>query len=183
MGLVYGDQGQVHLVEQRERPLAEQAFRRRVEEVEFAAADPVLDLQDLGIGEGGVQAGGPDPLLPERGHLVVHERDERRNDNPQPRAHERRDLVAQRLPAPGGHEHQRVPAGEHLPDHRLLVAEEPVEPEDPAQDLPGARDSFGFHRLVRLAASLGAPGFPRRGGRRRPLRAPARFSPHLRRKS
>jgi hypothetical protein len=64
------------------------------------------------------------PGFPQRRHLVLHQGDERRDDDGRARPQQGRDLVAQRLAAAGGHQHQRVAAGgDPVDDRRLLAAE------------------------------------------------------------
>ena len=56
---------------------------------------------------------GRDPL--QRLHLVLHQRDQRRDDQRQVRPHQRRQLVTERLARAGGHHHQHVAAGAARP--------------------------------------------------------------------
>ena len=57
----------------------------------------------------------------ERLDLVLHQRDERRDDQRQVRPHQRRELVAERLARAGGHDDEHVAAGERGL-HRLALA-------------------------------------------------------------
>ena len=54
--------------------------------------------------------------LAQRLHLVLHQRDQRRDHDRRALAQQRRQLVAQRLAAAGGHEHQRVAAAGDVRD-------------------------------------------------------------------
>ena len=56
----------------------------------------------------------------ERVDLVLHQRDQRRDDHRQARAHERRRLEAQRLAAAGRQHDQRIAAGQDRV-HRLAL--------------------------------------------------------------
>ena len=70
---------------------------------------------------------------PQRLHLVVHQRDQRRDDDVRSSARERRQLVAERLAGARGHDDERVAAlqrGGHrlaLPGAERLVAEDVVQ--------------------------------------------------------
>ncbi len=70
-------------------------------------------------------------------HLVAHQRDQRRDDDGEPAAEQRRKLVAQRLAAAGRHDREHIPAGEdRLDDLRLPLAER-REAEHAAQQVMG----------------------------------------------
>ncbi len=91
-----------------------------------------------------VVGGGADAGRPQRVDLVLHERDERRDDDAGARPDHGRQLVAQRLAAAGGHEHERVAAGHEMVDDLLLVLAVLGEAEDLAQQVAsGARRSRG----------------------------------------
>jgi len=118
--------------EQRDRGRVEEALRNgqalrcEVEHVELAREQPALDVAALVERLGGVEEGRAHAQLLERIDLVVHERDERADDDAGALAHERRDLVAEALAAAGGHEHDRVAAGDELIDDLGLLAAEGV---------------------------------------------------------
>ena len=60
----------------------------------------------------------------QRIHLVLHQGDERGDDDAGARAHQRGDLIAQRLAAAGGHQHEGVAAGDDVLDDLALLAAE-----------------------------------------------------------
>ena len=124
MRLVYREQRQALRVEPVERARLQQAFRRDVEQVERAVLDRGLGLADFMPIQRRVQAGGAHAGLAQRIHLVFHQRDERRDDNADTVAHHRRYLVAQRLAAAGGHQHQRIAPGQQVGDGVLLLQAE-----------------------------------------------------------
>ena len=109
------------------------ALGRDVEQLEVAPERAAPHLAGLLRGHRAVQAAGGDAAGAERVHLVLHQRDQRRDDQRQPVAGERRKLVAERLPAAGGHEHHRVPSGERRPDGPLLERPEIVVTEVPPE--------------------------------------------------
>ena len=87
----------------------------------------------LGVDER--DAAGRDPL--ERVDLVLHQRDERRDDERQVGPHQRRQLVAERLARAGWHHHQHVAAGDGGLDRLALAGPEPGEAEHLPQRLAG----------------------------------------------
>ena len=110
---------------------------RHVQQVELAAVKPRQHAARLAGLERRVVGGGADAGRLQRVDLVLHQRDERRDDDAGAGAHQRRQLVAQRLAAAGGHEHEGVAAGDEVLDDLLLVRPVLVEAEDVAQQ--GAR--------------------------------------------
>ena len=129
------EQRELDLVEQRERPLAEQPLWGHVEQVDPAGTQSRLDVEHLLVRERGVEAGRPHAGLQQRVDLVAHQRDERRDDHGGAGAHERRDLIAERLAAARRHQHQAVAARDRVLDDRFLLSAEPVVAEDAAEQL------------------------------------------------
>ena len=124
-------------------------------------------------------AAGRDAL--ERLDLVLHQRDERRHDQRQVRAHERGQLVAERLARAGGHHHEHVAVRQRRPDRVGLPGPERGEAEQLVQrtvGIAGARDGLrrgraeagqregrgGFHRPPDITPGPG--GFPDAGAAR-----------------
>ena len=131
---------------------------RNVEDVEATGGDAVLQRRLLAIVERRVEKGGLDAGLRQRLDLILHERDQRRDDDAGAGAHERGDLVAQRLAAAGRHQRQRVAAGDHRRDDVRLVRAEVAEAEYVGQNLPRTIEGAGgIHDLARC----GARHFPR----------------------
>ena len=69
---------------------------------------------------------GPGAL--QRRHLVVHQRDQRRDDDGQAIREDGRQLVAERLAAAGGHQHQRIAAIQDMLNRLPLLRSERVVP-------------------------------------------------------
>jgi hypothetical protein len=114
-----------HLLEARHH----QPLGRHVNEVEFTAQQlPAHRGRILGA-ERRVERGSPHAGLLQRLDLVVHQRDQRRNDDTHPRPADRRDLVAGRFSRAGRKQHHRVAALGDVADHRLLLAAEARVPE------------------------------------------------------
>ena len=138
---------------------------REVQQVQLAGDVRRLDRAALGEVLGGVQEGGPHPRGLQCVHLILHQRDQRGDDHPGAGTHERRDLVAERLPATGRHQHDRVVTGHQRVDDRALLAAERGVAEDPLEDLQCGRGdrgrcgAHGWHR-ARPALPLTTPSRP-----------------------
>ena len=111
---------------------------RDVEQVELAGEVGALDSgRARPACWRGVEVGGAHADAHEGVDLVVHERDERRDDDAGALAQQRGDLVAEALAAAGRHEHDRVAAAGDLVDDLGLLAAEGVVAEDGVQRLGG----------------------------------------------
>jgi len=77
-------------------------------------------------------------------YLVLHQCDQRRNDEAHASLHQGGKLVAQRFAASGGHERENVAALEHILHHGLLAGTEGVEAEGSPQGMRYVR-SHGAH--------------------------------------
>ena len=147
--LVDREQRDLALVEQPRGRLDPEPLGRQVEQVEVTGQEGLLDLAALLVVLGRVEETGPDPERGQRVDLVLHQRDQRRDDHPDTGPDQRRDLVAQRLAATGRHQHQGVTAADDGLDDVLLLAPERVVPEHPVQDLQGLARGV-VQRLGRL---------------------------------
>ncbi len=151
--LVDGEQRNVGARQEIERAFQHQALGGHIEQIEFAVQQLLLDgARGFGI-QRGIEKGGAHPGLLERRHLVLHERDQRRDDQPGSRQGDGRNLEAQRLAAAGGHEHQRIAAVHQRVDHLRLRRAELFVTEDGAED--GKRlvvhDELGYPRVLNSA--------------------------------
>ena len=179
MRLVDGEERDAQAVEQGEGALAHQALRRDVEQVEPARAGAVLDRPDFAEGERGVEIPGAHPCLPQGVDLVLHQRDEGGDDDRDAGTEQGGDLVAQRLAAAGGHDHQAIAAARDVPDDRFLLASKRAVSEDAIEDLarrpmhgPGCYCPEAV-RAIAPAAFVCRRGARRRAGRPRLRAAPA----------
>ena len=116
VGLVDRDDAQGAALQERARRRVREPLGGDVDEVELAREVRALDGRALRRRLGRVEVGGADAVGDERVDLVVHERDERADDEARALADERGDLVDQALAAAGRHEHDRVAAGDDLVD-------------------------------------------------------------------
>ncbi len=118
--------------EERDRPpveqplgaLGAQALGGQVEQVQLAAEERLLDRLPLVRVLRRVEESGPHPEGGQRVHLVLHQRDEGRDDDARAFSDQRRDLVAERLAAAGRHQHEGVAAADDLLDDLLLLTAE-----------------------------------------------------------
>ena len=174
MRFVDGEQGQlagfVERIEHGQRAVEQQALGGDVDEVERAVEDRLFDGLRRAPVERRIEAGGLDAELDQRVDLVLHQRDQRRDDDGAAGAEQGGNLVAQALAAAGRHQHQRVAATGHMVDDLGLRAAEGGVAEDVAQD--GQRAGCGRHRFRAgfQGGWLRASGFrrPRPGIRRAP---------------
>ena len=111
-------------LEEFERVAFEETFRRHIDETQFAASDPLEDRPVLRRIVRGVQARRRDAVGAQLRHLVAHQRDQRRHDDGEPVAEERRKLITKRLAAAGRHDGQHIPAVENGRDNLGLARPE-----------------------------------------------------------
>ena len=137
MRFVDGEQGNRRPVQQGQETRRQQAFRGYVEQVQFAGQQGLLDPGGGIRVQGRIEELGAHAELAQCFHLVLHQRDQRRDHHAHAVAQQRRHLVAQRLAAAGRHQHQRVAAFGDVFDDRLLRAAEIGVSEDPVQQFLG----------------------------------------------
>ena len=133
--LVDGKERNRHPLQQPQEALGQQPLRGHITEVQVAGQQRPLHPRLFIPRQRRVQKGRPHPELPQRVHLILHQGDQRRDDDPGPRPQQRRNLVAQRLAAPGRHQHQGIAAAHHLLDDRLLRPAKARVAEDAVQDV------------------------------------------------
>ena len=93
--------------------------------------------------EVGRERDGPYTGLKELRHLILHEGNQRRDDDTDPWPAEGRNLVADRLPATGRHEDERIPRGNHMIDDLRLQATKTRVAEHACQNLSRVRCGHG----------------------------------------
>ncbi len=195
MRLVDGEEGEaratvagVELAQQVQSAFGGEAFRRDVEQLEAARAGSALDLQHLVPVHRRIQVGGLDAVLPQGIHLVLHQRDQRRDDDATAGTQQGGDLVTQRFAAAGGHQHQGIAARDGVLDDLLLRSAEGGVAENIVKQGAGSGRSVGRtaggrrHGQIiswgshEAAAGLGKESVRRRDWRARPAApaAPAR---------
>ena len=125
------------VIEQAEEAFHHQPFRRDVQHLDGAVAAAGHNVQLLLAGLRRVVAGGGNAVGQQLVDLVLHQRDQRGNDQRQAVHHQRRDLVTQRLAAAGRHHHQAILPADRGVDNRLLARTELLVAKGIAQYLLG----------------------------------------------
>ena len=133
--LVDGEERHVDLVEQRQRPFAQEPFRRGIQQVDATRAEPRFDVEHRVVRQRRIEIRRPHARLEQRSDLVAHQRDERRDDHRRAVADERGNLVAERFAPAGRHQHEAVTAGDGMVDDRPLLPAKAGVAEHPLQDL------------------------------------------------
>jgi hypothetical protein len=131
--LVHGEERNLQALQGLDEVVAAEALGRDVEQLEVAAADARDALLLLLEVERAVDEGRGQAPRVESVHLVLHQRDERRDDDRHALAHERRELEAERLAAARRHHDDRVVAGQHRLDDLALPLAKSLEPEELAE--------------------------------------------------
>ena len=144
MRLVDREQGDLGLLEQLREAFAAGAFGGDVEQVELAVAQRVADGARI-LAEAG-QRGGADPERLGRADLVVHQRDQRRDDDPGAGPRERGQLVGQRLARAGRHHREDVLARHGARDDLFLHPAEVREAEAVVENLMRVGHSRPYSR-------------------------------------
>ena len=122
MRLINGKQADGLLVEKTQKAVGNQAFRRDIKQFQTALGKFVGNLARLICRRAAVDCRRFNPGHMQAGHLVVHQRNQRRYDNRHAFAHQRRNLVTQRLAPTRRHQHhQTLAAGQSIDDSLLLA--------------------------------------------------------------
>jgi hypothetical protein len=180
--LVDGEERQLGPRQQRQGALLQQSLGRDIENVEVALPDARLERDHLAKFERGIEKSGFNPGLRQRLHLILHQGDERRDDDAEAGADERRDLVAQRLAAAGRHQGEGVIAGDDRGDDVGLVGAEIAVAEHVGENLARPLDTAVIRRSPRRAARhvprvIGCPAISLARFERNPRDAKAVFNP------
>jgi hypothetical protein len=120
------EQADARLFEQIEKTRRHEPLGRDIQQIELAVAQRALGGRGLGAGQRRIQIGRAHADLVQRRDLVLHQRDQRRNHDahavPRLAAHERGNLIAQRLAAARRHQHERIAARRDMLDDLVLLA-------------------------------------------------------------
>ena len=135
--LVDGEQRHLGAFEQIEEARRQQPLRRHVEQVQRAGEQLLLDLALRVGGQAGVEVGRCHARLAQGVDLILHQRDQRRYHDRRALPQQGGNLIAQRLAAAGGHQHQRVATLPQMFDDGLLLAAEAWVTEGVAKDIEG----------------------------------------------
>ncbi len=156
MGFVHRQHGKPDAFENRKRLGLREPFGRHIGEPQFAARDFFQDGAVLVKIIGRIEARGGDAVAAKLGHLVAHQGDQRRYDDGKPVAHQRRQLITQRLAAARRHDGEHVAPGEDCFDDLSLAGAKLRKAEHGVQELPG-RGKIG-HEGAGLRWTYGIAG-------------------------
>ena len=132
VGLVDGIERNLHATQEFHVLILIERLRSHVEQLRLALLHVVHHLLDGSLVQRGIQIVGHALLLAQAVdhiHLVLHQRNERRDDDGRAFHDERRQLIAQTLAAAGRHQHERVVAGQQITYDGFLIALELVKAE------------------------------------------------------
>ena len=173
--LVDREQRDLQLLRERAEAVGQQPLRRDVENLVSAEARVAVGLAQLLDGHGAVDAAGRDAGVLQGHDLILHERDERRDDERQPRQQQGGQLIAKALAAARRHDAEHIAPGQDRVDKRLLPLPEGRKPKILPQHLhllhprtPFRRFAPLYHIRTGLQGKEKAPGSPRGKGRCQP---------------
>ena len=124
VGFIDGEERDLRSFELREEPLVVEPLGGHVQQLEKTRAEPFGDLACFRKGKRGVQPGRLDAPAAQKVDLVLHQRDERRDDQGDTLQRQGGKLVAERLAAAGREDGQRRLPGQQRLDHRPLAGAE-----------------------------------------------------------
>ncbi len=121
-----------------------EALRGDEDEIPLLLLNPLQHLGLLARGQRAVDLNGVQPDFLQLVHLVLHERDERRDDHGRSRQLRAGKLIAERFAGAGGHDGQGVLARQDRADDLLLPLAKRLESKGSAQSAPESRELNGF---------------------------------------
>ncbi len=127
--LVHGEERDASLGERAEERLVAEPLGRDVDEPNRPAPQRVEPGPLLLDRHRRVEGDGRNPPPRQRIHLILHQRDERRDHHRHTVEQARRELVDERLPRPGRHHDERIVPGHDRGDGLALPPPERLEPE------------------------------------------------------
>ena len=128
VGLVDRDEADGYGIEERHEAGHRQAFGRDIEDLDSPHERGRVDTADLRRWQAAVYERRGNAIRSEGVHLVLHERDERRDHERQPVEAQSGQLVAQRLAAARWHQHQAVVLAQHVTHNLFLQRQEGLIP-------------------------------------------------------
>ena len=150
MRLVDREQRDLQLLRKRAEAVGQQPLRRDVEDLVSAEARVAVGLAQLLDGHGAVDAAGRDAGVLQGHDLILHERDERRDDERQPRQQQGGQLIAKALAAARRHDAEHIAPGQDRVDKRLLPLPEGRKPKILPQHLHLLHPRTPFRRFSPL---------------------------------
>ena len=120
MGFVHGHHGDIRLFGKIPEQLSFQSLRCHIDHLIGSGTGLFQGGIEFPAGKSAVDVGRFDPSRFQCLDLILHQRDQRRDDQGDPRKEQGWDLVAERFAGPGGHDPQYIPALEQGIDQDLL---------------------------------------------------------------
>ncbi len=143
MRLVHYQQRDRHLTDEVAETLVLQSLHRDHQDLQFAGLGPRHGFAGLLAALRRVDAAGGDAMPLQKGQLILHQRQQRRDHQGEMRQQQRRQLIAQRLARPRGKDRRRRAAGHHGANGPFLAGTKAVVAEclferlfDHAESLP-----------------------------------------------
>ncbi len=130
VGFVHDQQRDRHAADEGAEALVLEPLHRDHEDADLAALDAFHHCRRFLAALARVDAGGGDPVARQEGQLILHQRQQRRDDQGQVGQVQGRQLIAQRLARAGGKDRRRRTAGGYRFDDRALAGAEVVIAED-----------------------------------------------------
>jgi hypothetical protein len=124
VSLIDGEDGEICALQQGECALLYQPLRRNIEDIKLAVRQRSLDLLHFAPGQRGIEECGADADFLQRIHLILHERNQRRDDDTCAVTDERGDLIAERLAAARWHQREHVAPLQQGADDGFLMQTE-----------------------------------------------------------
>ena len=151
MRLVHGVEGDLHLPQELDVLVLRQGLRRHVQQLGLAGEQVLADLVDLLARERGIEEVRDAPLpgheAAEQVDLVLHQGDQRGDDNGRAFHHQSRQLITQRLAASGGHQDEGITPSDQVRDDLLLVRLEGIVAEKLLESFV-YQCRIGFHKYL-----------------------------------
>ena len=120
-----------------------EALGCREDDLRRARGERRFGRAELVGGDAAVELDGGDAELAQLVALILHQRDQRRDDQRRSRQEQGGQLIAKRLAGAGRHHRERRLAGHHMADHRLLAVAQALQAEGLAQQAREARAPGG----------------------------------------
>ena len=128
----------------------DEALRGDIGEFVLALADGAQRLAQLAVGERGIDHRHFDAEGAQFLHLILHQRDQRRDHHRRAAERDRRQLVGEAFATAGGQDCEHIAPRQHGPQHLGLAGPETPDAEALAGDLPqllqGGVERRGLHR-------------------------------------
>ena len=118
--VINGDESDLELLKKLQRARHQETLRRDVEQLNLAGVQPACHVLALNFLQGGIEKRRIHTELLQCHDLVLHERNQGRDDDPHSRAHHGRQLITERFTSTCRKNDKRIPSIQHTL-HRLFL--------------------------------------------------------------